>query len=191
MHISSPIKRQKLRLWLSFVAGVLANALLGPSEIFYIYANELQVIFNANKKQVEMFASIQIIGNGIGFVLCTFTDSLNPMCLLVVGFVFTMIGPTVLLVAILDQHMTNNYFIMFGFLCNVHLETVYTNILPEDDTHDPSVEVHPTEVILKKTFLQIVKDPNYQLLAWLSTLAFATGSVLQTNLTVLTQVSGG
>ncbi|XP_071131461.1 uncharacterized protein [Mytilus edulis] len=273
MHISSPIKRQKLRLWLSFVAGVLANALLGPSEIFYIYANELQVIFNANKKQVEMFASIQIIGNGIGFVLCTFTDSLNPMCLLVVGFVFTMIGPTVLLMAILDQHMTNNYFIMFGFLCNglsdsiqiiisqkiiaknfsssyrgiimaimgesisigmllfsivyyiippknhrfqqlmiflfffsvfvyifcllflreVHLETVYTNILPEDDTHDPSlisVEVHPTEVILKNTFLQIVKDPNYQLLAWLSTLAFATGSVLQTNLTVLTQVSG-
>ena len=51
MNISSPIKSQKLRLWLSFVAGVLANALLGPSEIFYIYANELQVIFNVNKKQ--------------------------------------------------------------------------------------------------------------------------------------------
>ena len=85
------------------------------------------------------------------------------------------------------------YIFCFVFLREVPSETVYTNILPEDDTHDPSlisVEVHPTEVILKKTFLQIVKDPNYQLLAWLSTLAFATGSVLQTNLTVLTQVSG-
>ncbi|CAC5360925.1 unnamed protein product [Mytilus coruscus] len=118
MHISSPIKSHKLRLWLSFVAGVLANALLGPSEIFYIYANELQVIFNINKKQVEMFASIQTIGNGIGFVLCTFTDSLNPMCFLVVGFLFTLIGPAVLWVATLDKHMTNSYFIMFGFLCN-------------------------------------------------------------------------
>ncbi|VDI50521.1 Hypothetical predicted protein [Mytilus galloprovincialis] len=118
MHISSLIKNQKLRLWLSFVAGVIANALLGPSEIFYVYANELQVIFNVNKKQVEMFASIQTIGNGIGFVLCTFTDSLNPMCLLVVGFVFTLIGPTVLWVATLNLHMTNSYFIMFGFLCN-------------------------------------------------------------------------
>ncbi|XP_071131455.1 uncharacterized protein [Mytilus edulis] len=273
MHISSPIKSQKLRLWLSFVAGVIANALLGPSEIFYIYANELQVIFNVNKKQVEMFASIQTIGNGIGFVLCTFTDSLNPMCLLVVGFVFTLIGPTVLWVATLDQHMTNSYFIMFGFLCNglsdsiqiiisqkivaknfsssnrgiimavlsesicigmllfsvvyyiippkshrfqqlmiflfffsvfvyifcflflreVHSQTDYTNILHADDNPEPNVSSlneHSKDVILKKTFMQIIKDPNYQLLAWLSTLAFATGSVLKTNLTVLSQVSG-
>lgn len=51
MHVYLPVKSHKLRLWLSFVAGVLANALLGPSEIFYIYANELQDIFNINKKQ--------------------------------------------------------------------------------------------------------------------------------------------
>lgn len=273
MHLSSLFKSQTLKLWLSFVAGVLANALLGPSEIFYIYANELQVIFDINKKQVEMFASIQTIGNGIGFMLCTFTDSLNPMCFLVVGFVFTLIGPTVLWVATLDQHMTNTYFIMFGFLCNglsdsiqiiisqkivaknfsssnrgiimavmgesisigmllfsviyynipskkhrfqqlmiflfffsvfvyifcflflreVHSETDYTNILPEDDSHEHSLtrlDVHSKDIIFKKTFLQIIKDPNYQLLAWLSTLAFATGSVLKTNLTVLSQVSG-
>ncbi|CAG2226484.1 unnamed protein product [Mytilus edulis] len=127
MNISSPIKSQKLRLWLSFVAGVLANALLGPSEIFYIYANELQVIFNVNKKQ------------------------------------------------------------------EVHSQTDYTNILHEDDNPEPNVSSlneHSKDVILKKTFMQIIKDPNYQLLAWLSTLAFATGSVLKTNLTVLSQVSG-
>ncbi|CAG2198035.1 unnamed protein product [Mytilus edulis] len=205
MNISSPIKSQKLRLWLSFVAGVLANMLLGPSDIFYVYANEVQVIFNINKKQglsdsIQIIISQKIVAKNFssayrGIIMAIMGESISIGMLLfsVVYYIIPLKNHRFQqLMIFLFFFSVFVYIFCFLFLREVHLETDYTNILP-DDTHDPilmSEEVHPTDVILKKTFLQIVKDPNYQLLAWLSTLAFATGSVLKNNLTVLSQVSG-
>ncbi|CAC5360872.1 unnamed protein product [Mytilus coruscus] len=206
MHLSSLFKSQTLKLWLSFVAGVLANALLGPSEIFYIYANELQVIFDINKKQglsdsIQIIISQKIVAKNFsssnrGIIMAVMGESISIGMLL-----FSVIYYSIpskkhrfqQLMIFLFFFSVFVYIFCFLFLREVHSETDYTNILPEDDSHEHSLtrlDVHSKDIIFKKTFLQIIKDPNYQLLAWLSTLAFATGSVLKTNLTVLSQVSG-